>query len=262
MDAEGRDVGDLGLDRRTAELLASDRTATDEVHLAQDRLLAINKRSTSPYGAHQGSVVTLRDTTELRWLSGRAEVARERLRLLYDAGARIGSTLNVVRTAEEVTQVAVPRFADIVTVELLDPVLKGEELTVAGTELRRTAIAGLTPDHPLYPIGELLRFVPGTPVAAGVDQVRSVVEPDLVSSSAWRSQDPERARRILDHGVHSLAVVPLRARGWCWDWWTSGGRGTPLRSTTRTGPSPKNWRGGPRWGSTTPGATPASARWP
>ncbi|MEU8915390.1 SpoIIE family protein phosphatase [Streptomyces nigrescens] len=224
-DAEGRHVGDLGLDRRTAELLASDRTATDEVHLAQDRLLAVNKRSTSPYGAHQRSVVTLRDTTELRWLSGRAEVARERLRLLYDAGTRIGSTLNVVRTAEELAQVAVPRFADIVTVELLDPVLKGEEPAVAGTELHRAAIAGLTPDHPLHPVGELLRFVPGTPVAAGVDQVRSVVEPDLAGSSAWRSQDPERARRILDHGVHSLAVVPLRARGVVLglvDFWRSG----------------------------------------
>ncbi|MFC9228944.1 SpoIIE family protein phosphatase [Streptomyces decoyicus] len=224
-DAEGRPVGDLGLDHRTAELLVSDRIATDEVHLAQDRLLAVNKRSTTPYGAHQGSVVTLRDTTELRWLSGRAEVARERLRLLYDAGMRIGSTLNVERTAEALAQVAVPRFADIVTVELLDPVLKGEEPAVAGTELRRTAIAGLAPDHPLYPVGELRGFVPGTPVAAGVDQGRSMVEPDLAASSGWRSQDPERARRILDHGVHSLAVVPLRARGVVLglvDFWRSG----------------------------------------
>ncbi|MGW9433204.1 SpoIIE family protein phosphatase, partial [Streptomyces decoyicus] len=224
-DAEGSPVGDLGLDHRTAELLASDRIATDEVHLAQDRLLAVNKRSTTPYGSRQGSVVTLRDTTELRWLSGRAEVARERLRLLYDAGVRIGSTLNVERTAEALAQVAVPGFADIVTVELLDPVLKGEEPAVAGTELRRTAIAGLAPDHPLYPVGELRGFVPGTPVAAGVDQGRSMVEPDLAASSGWRSQDPERARRILDHGVHSLAVVPLRARGVVLglvDFWRSG----------------------------------------
>lgn len=260
-DAEGRQVDDLGLDHRTAELLASDRVATDEVHLAQDRLLAVNKRSTTPYGAHQASVVTLRDTTELRWLSGRAEVARERLRLLYDAGVRIGSTLNVVRTAEELAQVAVPRFADIVTVELQEPVLKGEEPSVAGSALRRAALAGLAPDHPLYPVGELITTVPGTPAAASTDQVSSMVQPDLAGSSTWRSQDPERARRILDHGVHSLAVVPLRARGWCWEWCTSGGRGAPLRSTTRICPSPRSWRGGPRWGSTTPGASPASARW-
>ncbi|MFF3543757.1 SpoIIE family protein phosphatase [Streptomyces platensis] len=212
-DAEGRQVDDLGLDHRTAELLASDRIATDEVHLAQDRLLAVNKRSTTPYEAHQASVVTLRDTTELRWLSGRAEVARERLRLLYDAGVRIGSTLNVVRTAEELAQVAVPRFADIVTVELQEPVLKGEEPSVAGGALRRAALAGLTPDHPLYPVGELIAYVPGTPAAASADQVRSMVEPDLAGSTAWRSQDPERAQRALDHGVHALAVVPLRARG-------------------------------------------------
>ncbi|WP_413084656.1 SpoIIE family protein phosphatase [Streptomyces caniferus] len=225
-DAEGRHVGDLGLEDRTAELLGSDRIATDEVHLAQDRLLAVNKRSTNPHGAHQGSVVTLRDTTELRWLAGRAEVARERLRLLYDAGVRIGSTLNVVRTAEELAQVAVPRFADIVTVELQEPVLKGEEPAVAGTGLRRAALAGLAPDHPLYPVGELIRSVPGTPMA-GMDEVRSMVQPDLAGSSAaaWRSQDPERARRILDHGVHSLAVVPLRARGVVLgvvDFWRSG----------------------------------------
>ncbi|WP_235448321.1 SpoIIE family protein phosphatase/ATP-binding protein [Streptomyces sioyaensis] len=224
-DAEGRPVGDLGLDHRTAELLTSDRTATDEVHLAQDRLLALNKRSTTPYGAHHGSVVTLRDTTELRWLSGRAEVARERLRVLYDAGVRIGSTLNVVGTAEELAQVAVPRFADIVTVELLEPVLKGEEPPVTGSALRRTAVAGLAADHPLYPVGELLRFPPGTPMAARVDQGHSVVEPDLAGSARWRSQDPERVRRILDHGVHSLAVVPLRARGVVLglvDFWRSG----------------------------------------
>ncbi|GES29872.1 SpoIIE family protein phosphatase/ATP-binding protein [Streptomyces angustmyceticus] len=224
-DAEGRRVGDLALNHRTAELLASDRSATDEVHLAQDRLLAVNKRSTSPYGSHQGSVVTLRDTTELRWLAGRAEVARERLRLLYDAGLRIGSTLNVVRTAEELSQVAVPRFADIVTVELLDPVLRGEEPAVAGGGLRRTAIAGLAPDHPLHPVGELIRAVPDTAGAAEVDQVRAMVVPDLAGSSAWRSRDPERTRRILEHGVHSLAVVPLRARGVVLglvDFWRSG----------------------------------------
>ncbi|WP_078871745.1 SpoIIE family protein phosphatase/ATP-binding protein [Streptomyces sp. NRRL S-337] len=224
-DAEGRHVGELGLDSRTVDLLSSDRTATDEVHLAQDRLLALNKRSTAPYGAHHGSVVTLRDTTELRWLTGRAERARERLRLLYDAGVRIGSTLNVERTAAALAQVAVPRFADIVAVKLREPVLQGEEPAAAGAKLHRAALAGLAADHPLHPVGELMGFVPGTPVATGVDQGRSMAVPDLAGSSEWRSQDPERARRILDHGVHSLMVVPLLARGVVLgvvDFWRSG----------------------------------------
>ena len=84
--------------------------------------------------------MTLRDTTELRALSGRAEVARERLQLLYDAGVRIGTTLDVMRTAEELAEVAVPRFADFVTVDLLEPVLRGEEPRPgADTEMRRVA---------------------------------------------------------------------------------------------------------------------------
>ncbi|MET9675902.1 SpoIIE family protein phosphatase [Streptomyces sp. NPDC006482] len=212
-DAEGRRVTDLGLDTALTALLASDRIATDEVHLAADRLLALNKRVTLPVGGQQGSVVTLRDTTELRSLSGRAEVARERLTLLYDAGVRIGSTLDVVRTAEELAEVAVPGFADVVTVELLDPVLRGEEPAGASAELRRSAIAGLSEDHPLYPSGELIRFVPGSPVETSVSEGRSVVVADLASSPGWRAQDEERARRILHYGIHSLAVVPLRARG-------------------------------------------------
>ncbi|MFC8956540.1 SpoIIE family protein phosphatase [Streptomyces sp. NPDC057101] len=213
-DAEGRRVTDLGLDSSLSALLASDRIATDEVHLAADRLLALNKRVTLPVGGGQrGSVITLRDTTELRSLSGRAEVARERLTLLYDAGVRVGTTLDVVRTAEELAEVVVPRFADVVTVELLDPVLSGEEPAGASTELRRTAIAGLTEDHPLYPSGELIRFVPGTPVETSVSEGRSVVVTDLASDPGWRAQDEERATRILHYGIHSLAVVPLRARG-------------------------------------------------
>ncbi|UXY31291.1 SpoIIE family protein phosphatase/ATP-binding protein [Streptomyces sp. HUAS TT20] len=214
-DAERRDITDLGLDEDLAGLLASDRPATDEVHLAADRLLAVSKRLTAPHGP-VGSVVTLRDTTELRALSGRAEVARERLNWLYDAGLRIGTTLDVKRTAEELAEVAVPRFADIVTVELLDPVLRGEEssgATAGITELRRSAVAGLEEDHLLHPVGELIRFVPGHPVSTAMADGRPVLVGELSASDGWRDQHPERARRILDHGIHSMLVVPLRARG-------------------------------------------------
>ncbi|MGW1554563.1 hypothetical protein [Streptomyces sp. NPDC002346] len=142
-DAEQRQITDLGLTPGTAELLSSGRTATDEVHLAGDRLLAVNVRPVERYGGPAGSVATLRDTTELRTLAGRAEVARERLQLLYDAGVRIGTTLDVVRTAEELAEMVVPRFSDFVTVELLEPVLRGEEPAEASTEMRRTASRGV-----------------------------------------------------------------------------------------------------------------------
>ncbi|MFF4352744.1 SpoIIE family protein phosphatase [Streptomyces sp. NPDC001530] len=211
-DAERRHVTELGLEEDLAELLTSDRLATDEVHLAGDRLLAANKRLTAPRGP-VGSVVTLRDTTELQALSVRAERARERLRLLYDAGVRVGTTLDVKRTAEELAEVTVPRFADAVTVELLDPVLHGEESSGGTTEMRLTAVAGLDEDYPLHPVGELIRFVATHPVSAGMADGRAVLVRDLSTFDGWRAQDPEGAQRILDHGIHSLLVVPLRARG-------------------------------------------------
>ncbi|MET9851624.1 SpoIIE family protein phosphatase [Streptomyces sp. NPDC006450] len=212
MDAEGRPVTDLGLEEAIAEPIASGRSATDELHMSADRLLAVNIRPTTPYG-QAGTVVTLRDTTELRALTGRAEVARERLKLLYDAGVQVGTTLNVERTAEELAEVAVPRFADVVTVDLLDPVLRGEEPPEANTEMRRTAIAGLQGDHPLSAVGELIRFAPTGPMAAGLAGGHAVLEADLRATHRWRSQDQANALQILDRGIHSLIVVPLRARG-------------------------------------------------
>ncbi|THA56980.1 SpoIIE family protein phosphatase [Streptomyces sp. A1136] len=217
-DAEQRHVTDLGLDPRTADLLVSGRTVTDEVHLSGDRLLAVNVRPTKPYrGMPSGSVMTLRDSTELAALSGRADVARGRLQLLYDAGVRIGTTLDVVRTAEELSEVAVPRFADFVTVELLEPVLHGEEpSTLSGvyTEMRRAAMSGVRSDQPLQPVGEIIRFVvPTAPMAAALAAGRAVLAADLNTAFGWRAQDSEGTRLALEYGLHSLISVPLQARG-------------------------------------------------
>ncbi|MFI9004399.1 SpoIIE family protein phosphatase [Streptomyces sp. NPDC053541] len=213
-DAERRHVRELGLEPRTAALLLSGRAATDEVHLAGDRLLAVNVRPTRYGAAERGCVMTMRDTTELAALAGRAEVARGRLRLLYDAGTRIGTTLDVVRTAEELSEVAVPRFADFVTVELLDPVVRGEEPSGAYTEMRRTALTGVRAETPLQPVGDLIRFVvPTTPMASALQEGRAVIQPDLAAAQGWRAQDPEGAAQALAYGLHSLLTVPLLARG-------------------------------------------------
>lgn len=213
-DVERRHVSELGLDPRTSTLLLSGRAATDEVHLAGDRLLAVNVRPTG-YGAPDGGcVMTMRDTTELAALTGRAEVARGRLRLLYEAGTRIGTTLDVVRTAEELSEVAVPRFADFVTVELLDPVVRGEEPSGAFTEMRRTALTGIRGESPLQPVGDLIRFVvPTTPMASALAEGRAVLQTDLAEAQGWRAQDPEGAAQALAYGLHSLLTVPLLARG-------------------------------------------------
>ncbi|MFJ5900317.1 SpoIIE family protein phosphatase [Streptomyces sp. NPDC093064] len=209
-DAEGRHVLDLELAPETAGLLASGRIATDEVHLVGDRLLAINQRPTDMAGGPSGTVATLRDSTELRALSGRAEQARERLSLLYDAGVGVGTTLDVTRTAEELVRVAVPRFADYATVDLYAAVLAGEDPD-PGAALRRTACAGIRENTPLYPLGQEIRFVPSTPQALGIKARRPVLEPRLEAAPGWQAQDAERTERVLAFGIHSLITVPVRA---------------------------------------------------
>lgn len=208
-DAEGRLLLELGLDSDIAGLLASGRIATDEVHLVGDRLLAVNQRPTELQGGPSGSVATLRDSTELRALSGRAEVARERLKLLYDAGVGVGTSLDVTRTAEELAEVAVPRFADFVTVDLAEAVLSGEEPETVG-RLRRTASSGIRDDAPLYPVGEQITLVASSPQARSLSTGESLVEPDLSKAAGWLAQDLERSAQVVEYGIHSLITVPLR----------------------------------------------------
>lgn len=208
-DAEGRLLLELDLDSDIADLLASGRIATDEVHLVGDRLLAVNQRPTELQGGPSGSVATLRDSTELRALSGRAEVARERLKLLYDAGVGVGTSLDVTRTAEELAEVAVPRFADFVTVDLAEAVLSGEEPETVG-RLRRTASSGIRDDAPLYPVGEQITLVASSPQARSLSTGESLVEPDLSKAAGWLAQDLERSAQVVEYGIHSLITVPLR----------------------------------------------------
>ncbi|MBO8195506.1 SpoIIE family protein phosphatase [Streptomyces oryzae] len=212
-DVEGRRIGEVGLSAGMAELLASGRTASDEVHLAKGRLLAVNVRSARGGEGAPGRVATLRDTTELHALEGRAEGARERLRLLYEAGVRVGTTLDVVRTAEELTEVAVPRFAEFATVELLDPVLSGEEPSAARTDMRRTAMSGVRDDAPLLPVGEVVRTVEAVPGEADEDGAQAVLHADLREAHDWLAHNPESGRLALEYGIRSRISTPLRARG-------------------------------------------------
>ncbi|MFC4497745.1 SpoIIE family protein phosphatase [Streptomyces ovatisporus] len=224
-DAQGRPVGGLGLEPRTAELLASGRVATDEVLPAGDRLLAVNSRPTDRGGGPPGWVATFRDFTELRLLSRRVDLVRKRLQLLYDASGGIGTTLDVTRTAEEVAQVAVPHFADFVTVDLDELVLRGDEPHPRGsdgdgglggggsTRMRRTAFSGIRADPPLFPVDDVITFVPSSPQARSFSSGRAVLEPRLDESPGWQAVAPVRAARVIDYGIHSLIAAPLRARG-------------------------------------------------
>nr|WP_055503370.1 SpoIIE family protein phosphatase [Nonomuraea pusilla] len=80
--------------------------------------------------------------------------ARRRLRLLFEAAMGIGQTLDAVRTAQELAEVTVPRFADLVTVDLPDAVLRGEEGGDPCAGLRRVAVQGAAGVHVPEQAGE------------------------------------------------------------------------------------------------------------
>ncbi|WP_037762725.1 SpoIIE family protein phosphatase [Streptomyces sp. 142MFCol3.1] len=211
---EGRHIDELGLEHGIRNLLASDLEAVDEVHPAGGRLLSVNHRHTNRDGGPPGAVTTFRDATELRALAGRVEATSRRLEMIYDASARIGNTLDVTRTAEELTEVAVPRFADVVSVDLLDPVVAGEE-PPAGVPrvLRRAALRGVTQQQALHPVGSEVPVDPTALQTQGLRDGEAVLVPDLTAASGWRGTNPVFAERVLGAGLGSLITVPMRARG-------------------------------------------------
>ncbi|MCX4825178.1 SpoIIE family protein phosphatase [Streptomyces sp. NBC_01142] len=142
-----------------------------------------------------------------------AVAARRRLELLAEASTRIGTTLDVSRTAWELAEMAVPRLADFVTIDVPEAVLRGEESADPSTDLHRTVVHGIREDCPFYPVGERVDLHPATPHLRCLASGQAVLEPDLKSAAGWIAQEPEHAERILAHNVHSLISVPLLARG-------------------------------------------------
>jgi PAS domain S-box-containing protein len=149
--------------------------------------------------------------------------AQERLAILSEAGTRLGGTLDVTRTSQELADLAVPLFADYAAVDLEHSVTTGEGAAVhigpTGERLpvfRRAGLASIRRGAPESPwqVGEP---VPVPPVAPFIDVLRtgsSHLEPVLdLTADTWTNRDPLRTRKIREHGMHSLMVVPIRARG-------------------------------------------------
>ncbi|MGJ5749002.1 histidine kinase-like protein [Streptomyces puniciscabiei] len=141
-----------------------------------------------------------------------ALAARRRLELLCDASTRIGTTLDVRRTARELAETAVPRLADYVTIDLPEAVLRGEEAADPLTDLCRTVVHGIRDDCPFHPVGKRVDYGPTTPQLRCLTGGQAVLEPDLSTAAGWLAHDPEHTDELLAH-VHSLIAVPLVARG-------------------------------------------------
>ncbi|MGW0712961.1 SpoIIE family protein phosphatase [Streptomyces sp. NPDC002643] len=146
--------------------------------------------------------------------------AHQRLTLLNEAGARIGATLDVGRTARELAELVVPRLADFVTVDLFGSVLEGEEPAApeAGepVALHRAAYRSAAEGGPRLAVelGAMGTYPPFSPparcLAAGRPLLSGLDDPDFVR---WIEGDEIRSAGVHRDGIHSGMAVPLRARG-------------------------------------------------
>jgi PAS domain S-box-containing protein len=171
----------------------------------------------SPLKDRAGSVLGLSalviDITEQYW-------ARRRLAVLNDASVRIGSTLDVTRTAEELAEVAVTGFADFATVDLLESVVQGHEPQPvppdAPVVCRRTAQRSVLKGVPesVVATGDIDIHPPGSPAAealiTGRGSYHSAGDPLL---REWLAASPGRIDNMRRFKIHSVLMVPLRARG-------------------------------------------------
>jgi PAS domain S-box-containing protein len=166
-----------------------------------------------PAGQVCGVLVVGVDVTE-------QQLARQRLALVNEASTRIGSTLDVTRTAEELVEVAVPRFADLAMIDLLDSVARGEEPATGQPEgaipLQRLACGSVVqgiPEAVARP-GQVDVYPEHSPVAECLASGRPVsYSGDGRDVAEWARADAARAATIVRHGVKSMMLVPLRARG-------------------------------------------------
>jgi PAS domain S-box-containing protein len=224
----GRRPSEAGMAGRVMDTSLIERTLAGQVRgtgvpvvsMPMEQTLA-GKRRVFAWSAYRvtdngrvlGAVGSLTDITAQRQ-------ANARLDLLQRAGSQIGTTLDIHRTAAELTALAVPELADRATVDLLDPVLRGEDpLSVDPGALRfrrvavRDAATAATVD---FAEGDLITVpATGRPVVAFLRGesllVRSPAE--LWQASLEAGLPAGHVRALLDRGVHTFIAVLLTARG-------------------------------------------------
>ncbi|MFI8189490.1 SpoIIE family protein phosphatase [Streptomyces sp. NPDC085946] len=168
------------------------------------------------HGRPTGVYYTVVDITE-------RHRARQRLALLDRAGAHIGRSLDIMRTAQELAEAAVPGLADFVAVDLLETVLRGGELPpgpLAGTAPVALRRAGQRSSPETLPrstvrIGETAAYPAEAPpvrcLVTGTSWLEERVDP---LAPEWATATPDgRAATFLELGLHSVMIVPVRARG-------------------------------------------------
>ncbi|MFF2518411.1 SpoIIE family protein phosphatase [Streptomyces sp. NPDC058086] len=164
------------------------------------------------YGQAGDVSVVAHDATEQHW-------SREHLLMLNEASARIGSTLDVAQTVQELLDVTVPQFADFACIDLLAFISQADEPPpgpVCGPViLHRTAQRSVLEGVPeaVVDVGSTAAcpaFSPPTDCLAADQAARYEMTDSVINR--WSTDDPSKAASIRATGLRSVIVAPVRAR--------------------------------------------------
>ncbi|MGW5355843.1 SpoIIE family protein phosphatase [Streptomyces sp. NPDC004031] len=131
--------------------------------------------------------------------------------LLRAAVVSVGTTADVLRTADELVRAVVPGLADFAAVDLLDGVVDGDvpppgPVDGAAAGLRRAAscrAGGGVPGE--VPVGADVTYPPGSPYARSLTGGMPLLESGTGPDTPWLVPDARPA--------HALAALPLTAHG-------------------------------------------------
>ncbi|WP_329296212.1 SpoIIE family protein phosphatase [Streptomyces sp. NBC_01455] len=164
------------------------------------------------HGKAAGLCYLVTDVTE-RW-------RRHQRELMLSRARACGKQLDPVRAAEELAEICVPDFADLVSIDLVDAVVEGSEIPEGSAKgpfvlqhVARTVGSRICPGFPRE-VGETLARSLGSSAARCMAGGAGILETTLdATSSAWAEGAPGRAEVIDEHGFHSAVTVPLCAGG-------------------------------------------------
>lgn len=166
-------------------------------------------------GRPLGVIASLIDITEGQRAQAEAGRARGRFALLAEAGTRIGTTLDLKQTAQEIVEVLVPQLADSADVQLLEAVLEPDDAGASTRGvLRRLAARFPDPTAPTAKLaaGQTFQIPRGTVYERVIEGGRAM--------NLYRSDIPAlitdpraEALRAYLATLGSARLIPLVARG-------------------------------------------------
>jgi len=229
-DAQGRRVDEIGLPAELGAALATGEARDDEIHLTADRIVVVSQGAARWAGRHLGTVVTLRDHTELRALVSELQTIRGFADSLnaqaHEAANQLHTVISLIELGrpDDALEFAASELA--VSQQLTDAVLAGIAVPeLAALVVGKAAEAGER--------GVTLQVAEGTRVPAGITDPRDLVTivGNLLDNAIDAAEDAPAPRwvrigarvtgdavelRVADSGPGIAAADAERAfeRGW------------------------------------------------